>query len=165
MDLSTKTLTTLVFVSLGFSLLVLLALAASAGRRRRREAAAPTRMDEEVRAAFDAHARSIARLEAAVRQLAAASRRLDGLVQEAVRHVGIVRYDAFEDVGGQLSFSCALLDDHGDGVVITSINGRQETRVYAKPISEGVSLYNLSAEEEEAIRRALEEHREAVKAR
>jgi hypothetical protein len=81
-----------------------------------------------------------------------------------VRHVGLIRYDAFEDVGGRLSFSCALLDDRGNGVVITSINGRQDTRVYAKPISAGKSGYNLSIEEDEAIRKALERPREAVEA-
>jgi hypothetical protein len=76
-----------------------------------------------------------------------------------------VRYDAFEDVGGRLSFSCALLDDHGSGVVVTSINGRQDTRVYAKPIAEGRSAYNLSVEEDEAIRQALAgPEREAVSA-
>jgi len=78
--------------------------------------------------------------------------------------VAVLRYDAFEDVGGRLSFSCALLDDQGDGVVITSINGRQDTRVYAKPIIEGKSRYNLSTEEEEAIRQALAQPREAVEA-
>ena len=67
-----------------------------------------------------------------------------------------MRYDAFEDVGGRLSFSCALLDDNGTGVVMTSINGRHDTRVYAKPVSEGHSPYSLSIEEEEAIRQALE---------
>jgi hypothetical protein len=76
--------------------------------------------------------------------------------------VALLRYDAFEDVGGRLSFSCALLDDHGSGVVLTSINGRHETRVYAKPIHEGRSDYNLSAEEEEAIRRARSGAGEAV---
>ena len=50
-----------------------------------------------------------------------------------------LRYDAFEDVGGRLSFSCALLDEHGTGVVLTSINGRQETRVYAKPVATATS--------------------------
>jgi len=86
------------------------------------------------------------------------------LIEGAVRHVGLVRYDAFEDVGGRLSFSCALLDDHANGVVVTSINGRQDTRVYAKPVTGGKSGYNLSIEEEEAIRQALARPREAVEA-
>jgi hypothetical protein len=81
-----------------------------------------------------------------------------------VRNVGLVRYDAFEDVGGRLSFSCALLDDKGNGVVVTSINGRQDTRVYAKPVMARKSGYNLSVEEEEAIRQAMTGPREAVKA-
>ena len=77
-------------------------------------------------------------------------------IEGSVRRVGVLRYDAFEDVGGRLSFSCALLDEHGTGVVLTSINGRQETRVYAKPVTHGQSTYNLSREEEEAIRKALQ---------
>jgi hypothetical protein len=79
--------------------------------------------------------------------------------------VALLRYDAFEDVGGRLSFSCAMLDDHGTGVVLTSINGRQETRVYAKPITDGGSTYNLSSEEEEAIRQAMAAPVQAVEAR
>ena len=80
--------------------------------------------------------------------------------------MALLRYDAFEDVGGRLSFSCALLDEHGTGVVLTSINGRQETRVYAKPVTESNSTYNLSMEEAEAIRQAMTvEAEEAVKAR
>jgi hypothetical protein len=62
-----------------------------------------------------------------------------------------VRYDAFEEMGGQLSFSAAFLDDHGDGLVVTSINGRTETRTYAKTIKALASAHNLSDEEREAI--------------
>jgi hypothetical protein len=76
-------------------------------------------------------------------------------VAHAVQRVGIVRFDAFEDLGGQLSFAAALLDAAGDGIVLSSINGRTETRIYAKPVERGSSRYNLSGEEEEAIRRAL----------
>jgi hypothetical protein len=64
-----------------------------------------------------------------------------------------------------LSFSCALLDDHGTGVVLTSINGRQETRVYAKPVTTSQSTYNLSREEEEAIRQAMHQDEEATATR
>ncbi len=73
----------------------------------------------------------------------------------AVQRVAVYRYDAFEDMGGKLSFSAAFLDANGDGVVITCINGRQEARSYAKPVEAAGSVYNLSPEEEEAIRRAL----------
>jgi len=73
----------------------------------------------------------------------------------AVQHVGVVRYDAFPDMGGRLSFSAALLDERGDGVVLSSINGRSETRTYAKPIRGGASEHNLSDEERSAIAQAL----------
>lgn len=73
----------------------------------------------------------------------------------AVQRVALVRYDAFEDMGGQLSFSLALLDERGDGVVISSIYGRNEDRVYAKAVKGGMSSHALSPEEEEAVRRAL----------
>jgi hypothetical protein len=58
-------------------------------------------------------------------------------------------------MGGQLSFSAAILNDLGDGLVISCINGRQEARAYAKPIQHASSPYNLSPEEQEAIRLAL----------
>lgn len=80
---------------------------------------------------------------------------LQDAVARAVQLVGIVRFDAFEDLGGMLSFAVAMLDREGSGVVLSSINGRNETRIYAKPIERGGSRINLSGEEEEAIRRAL----------
>ena len=70
---------------------------------------------------------------------------------DAIRHVAVVRYDAFNDMGGRMSFSAALLDDAGDGVVISSINGRTETRTYAKGVKAGVSEAELSPEEVQAI--------------
>ena len=73
---------------------------------------------------------------------------------QALRHVGVVRYDAFGDMGGRLSFSAALFDDEGNGLVISSINGRSETRTYAKPLVDLRSDHTLSPEEEDAIRLA-----------
>jgi hypothetical protein len=70
---------------------------------------------------------------------------------DAIRHVAVVRYDAFNDMGGRMSFSAALLDDAGDGVVISSINGRTETRTYAKGVKGGASEAELSPEEEQVI--------------
>lgn len=72
-------------------------------------------------------------------------------LSDALRHVAVVRYDAFGDMGGRLSFSAALLDDAGDGLVLTSINGRSETRTYAKGVKGGGSDHALSPEEEQAI--------------
>ena len=70
---------------------------------------------------------------------------------QALRHVAVVRYDAFGDMGGRLSFSAALLDDQGDGLVLSSINGRSETRTYAKSLVGGESEHTLSPEEQDAI--------------
>jgi hypothetical protein len=112
-------------------------------------------MSDALRGVLQGQATQIERLEQAVRTLNARDNQQQVLVDGSVRRVALLRYDAFEDVGGRLSFSCALLDEHGTGVVLTSINGRQDTRVYAKPISTGTSSHNLSLEEDEAIRQAM----------
>ena len=73
---------------------------------------------------------------------------------DGLRHLAVVRYDAFADVGGHLSWTLALLDEGGDGVVLSSINGRSEARTYAKSVTRWSSDQQLSAEEEEAIAHA-----------
>lgn len=166
MTFSDRTLTLLVLIALGVSALaVVYAIIGASGGRRSKVPGDPLRLDDALRAVLEGHAGQIKRLEQAVRTLNGTDKRQEGLIRGSVRKVALLRYDAFEDVGGRLSFSCALLDDHGTGVVLTSINGRQETRVYAKPISEGRSNYNLSTEEDEAIRQAMKEPAEAVSAR
>jgi hypothetical protein len=72
----------------------------------------------------------------------------------ALRHLGLVRYDAFADVGGRLSWSLALADDGGNGVVLTAIHGRSEARSYAKSIAGWSSSQPMSPEEEEAVKSA-----------
>jgi hypothetical protein len=74
--------------------------------------------------------------------------------RDALRHLSVVRYDAFGDVGGHLSWSIALLDDAGHGVVLTSIHGRSEARTYAKSVASWTCEQQLSPEEEEAIEHA-----------
>jgi len=74
-----------------------------------------------------------------------------GELRETLQHLAVVRYDAFGDTGGKLSWSMALLDDKGDGVVLTSINSRADARTYAKEIRAFASEAKLSPEEEEAI--------------
>jgi hypothetical protein len=159
MTFSAETLSRLVLIAIGLAALAIILSALASGRRKPR---GPIEMDELLQQILDGQAAKIERLEAAVRSLATTDRRQEVLIKGAVRHMGLVRYDAFEDVGGRLSFSCALLDDQASGVVMTSINGRHDTRVYAKPILEGQSSYDLSVEEEEAIRRAIAGPREAV---
>ncbi|MGH3448039.1 MAG: DUF4446 family protein, partial [Nocardioidaceae bacterium] len=79
-------------------------------------------------------------------------------VATSLRHLAVVRYDAFGDMGGHLSWSVALLDDGGDGVVLTSIHGRSDSRTYAKNISSWSANQQLSPEEEEAIGFARSSH-------
>jgi hypothetical protein len=79
---------------------------------------------------------------------------LKNLQNGSMQHIGIVRYSAYEDVGGDLSFSIAILDGDYSGVILTSIFGRNESRTYAKPIVRAESTYRLTVEEEEAVRRA-----------
>ena len=150
MTFSDRTLTLLVMIAGGLSVLAIaFVILGAGGRRRQREPSGPIQMSDALRGLLEGQALQLERLEQAVRTLNARDNHQQVLVDGSVRH------DAFEDVGGRLSFSCAMLDEHGTGVVLTSINGRQETRVYAKPIAAGTSTYNLSLEEDEAIRQAL----------
>lgn len=73
----------------------------------------------------------------------------------ALQRVGVVRYDAFADVGGRLSHSVAILDGAGDGVVLTTIAGRSDSRSYAKSVRAGAGVDPTSPEEQEAIDQAL----------
>jgi hypothetical protein len=103
-------------------------------------------------------ARKVEEVELLRGELASANARIAGLRKDlasTIRHVVVVRYDAFGDMGGRLSFSAALLDDAGDGLVLTSIHGRTETRSYAKGIKGGTSEMMLSPEEEQAIGYAI----------
>jgi hypothetical protein len=72
----------------------------------------------------------------------------------ALRDLAVVRYDALSEMSGRLSFSVALLNASGDGVVLSSINGRSETRTYAKIVLSGQGAQALSPEEERAVRAA-----------
>ncbi|HEX2316943.1 MAG TPA: DUF4446 family protein [Thermomonospora sp.] len=85
------------------------------------------------------------------RQLQAAEGSIDN---QALRDMAVVHYDALKEMSGRRSFSLALLNSLGDGVVISSINGRTETRTYAKVIRDGRSLEVLSPEEDQALRGA-----------
>jgi hypothetical protein len=89
---------------------------------------------------------------------------IDAALAYAVRNVALVRYDAFDDMAGRMSFSVALLDDNSDGLTITSIAGRTDTRVYAKGITGGRSDHELSPEEDQAITAAVRNHSQRIAA-
>ncbi len=85
-----------------------------------------------------------------------ALRQLEQMYLTTIQHVGVVRFNAFPDAGSDLSFAIAVLDGNRDGFVLSSIYGRDESRVYAKPVQKGESNYFLSQEENQAISQALE---------
>ena len=72
----------------------------------------------------------------------------------AISRIGLIRFDAFDDAGGAQSFALALVDDDGDGIVLTSLHSRPTTRVYVKAIRRGVADAPLSAEEARALQDA-----------
>lgn len=79
---------------------------------------------------------------------------IEGVTRKTIHKVGVVRYNPFGDIGGDQSFSIAMLDYSDSGVVVSSLYSGEGTRVYAKPISKGGSKYHLTEEEEEAIKKA-----------
>ena len=119
MTFSASTLSLLVLIAIGLSVLAIVFAIAGSGRRRPRPSAAPIQMDEALRGVLEGHAAQIKRLEQAARVLNARDQKQQVLIEGSVRRMALLRYDAFEDVGGRLSFSCAMLDEHGTGVVLT----------------------------------------------
>lgn len=94
------------------------------------------------------------RLTARTERLVARAERTDHTLLHTVQGVGLVRYSAFEDTGGDQSFSLALVDGAGNGVVVSALYGRDATRVYAKPIDGWRSPRSLTGEEQRALSRA-----------
>lgn len=80
---------------------------------------------------------------------------MEKVVKNCVQKVGVVRYQAIQNMGADLSYTVALLDENNDGVVFNGIYGRDGCYTYAKPIVEGKSSYNLSDEEVQAIENAI----------
>ncbi len=106
-------------------------------------------------AILDAHldkvfevSRSLDEMDARAEAVAANSRR-------SLQRIGLVRFNPFEDTGGNQSFAVALLDGNGTGFVLSSLHARAGTRVYAKAVSSGRTEGALSAEEMEAVRQAM----------
>ncbi len=103
--------------------------------------------------------RSAARARRAVRAIPTGTAHLDEAlraeIRRGLRRVGLVRYDALAEMGGRMSFSVALLDEDANGVVISAINGRTESRCYGKAVSNGAAEQELSPEEKEAIAQAM----------
>jgi len=80
---------------------------------------------------------------------------LENLTQRTIQKVAVIRYNPFSDTGGDQSFAIAMLDSLGNGVVVSSLHSRTDTRVFAKPVQSGRSRFQLSDEEQDAIKKAL----------
>ncbi len=99
----------------------------------------------------------LTRLDAQEKRLGQAEgtlRRLGEILPHTIQGHGVVRYSAFENVGGDQSFSLALVDARGNGAMLSGLHARDDTRVYAKPLTQWRSSYSLSAEEQQALGRA-----------
>lgn len=82
---------------------------------------------------------------------------MEKAVKNCVQKVGVVRYQAIQNMGADLSYTVALMDESNNGVVFNGIYGRDGCYTYAKPIEDGKSKYNLSEEEEQAIQKAIDQ--------
>jgi hypothetical protein len=94
-------------------------------------------------------------LHRAVDEIAAGLTRVDRRIDGAVTNTSVVRYDAYDDAGGQQSASFAFLDAHRTGTVVPAIPGRDYARVYVKELERGRPSLALSPEEAEAVERAM----------
>jgi len=83
--------------------------------------------------------------------------RIDTILTKAITKLAVVRFDAFNDVGSDLSYCVAMLDSNNNGIVISGIFGREDSRTYVKPIVDGVSSYKLTQEEEKALKDAMKQ--------
>lgn len=90
------------------------------------------------------------------------AQRLQKALPHTIRGYGVVRYNAFQDIGGEQSFSIAVVDETGGGFIFSSLQGREDIHVYAKPLKDWRSTYSLSSEEQRALAlaRLMVEYRE-----
>jgi hypothetical protein len=153
-------LTLLVYVALGASLALGAAVVVLTARLRALRRTYATLLaggddGEDLLAAVARQVEAVDRLRGKLNLVGRETAQLRQRVSSLVGTVGLTRYDAFPDIGGHLSYSAAFLDEAGDGVVLSTINGRAEARSYAKPVRGGRSDHNLSEEERAAIAMAL----------
>jgi Protein of unknown function (DUF4446) len=158
--LPAERLTLLVYLALAASLALAVAVAVLAARLRAVRRTYATLLaggdgGEDLLAAVGRQVEATERLRGKLDLVGRETAQLRQRVSSLVGTVGLTRYDAFPEVGGQLSWSAAFLDEAGDGVVLSTINGRSETRSYAKPVRGGRSEHNLSDEERAAIAMAM----------
>lgn len=122
---------------------------------RRRERKFDEGRAEDVLDALEEQAQAVAEVRRRVDELDEGHRRAVSELSGCLQRVGLVRFNAFEDVGGEQSFALALLDQERNGVVVSSLYGRQDARLYAKSIANGQGERPLSDEERRALEQAI----------
>jgi Protein of unknown function (DUF4446) len=153
-DLGTDTTSTLVVVALGVAVLAL--VIAVGGYLRLSGIQARYRIlwaggEKDLVAVLSHQSDQIVHLHGELERIRSRVAQSAGDVGQSLRHVSVVRYDAFGDMAGQLSFSAAIIDDHGDGLVISSIHARGESRSYAKGVVGGIGEVTLTPQEQQAL--------------
>ena len=148
--------TTLPLVALGIAVAVLAivsALALTRARSAERRIAALTRGEDggSLERVLSNHLERVISLGLDVDELAKRTAAVEAGGRQSIRRIGLVRYNPFDDVGSDQSFSLALLDDEEDGVIVTSLHTRGQTRIYAKAVVAGKAEATLSEEEEAAV--------------
>ncbi len=147
-------------VALGVGVLLLLVLAIVLVRRiarlrRRLDGLTRGETGRSLEAILDAHLDKVFQVSRELDELAARASTVEATTRGSFQRIGLVRFNPFEETGGNQSFALALLDGNGHGVVLTSLHARAGTRVYAKALTAGRSDAALSAEESDAVRQAM----------
>jgi ABC-type lipoprotein release transport system permease subunit len=157
LDERTLTLVVLVLAAILVVLIVWVALLqrSEARLRRRLRRVLPDGQATSLDQALEQQLQRVDALSGRVDALNKLHHELEAITQRTLQKVGVIRYNPFADAGGDQSFAIALLDAEGNGVVVSSLHSRTETRVFAKPVQAGRSRYPLSDEEQEAVRKAL----------
>lgn len=149
-----------ILLGLAFLVLVLLVYSGILSRRlarinSRREIKIEEGRLEDILDHLSEQAKVVAAMQARVDELNIKHREQSSNLSSCIQRIGIVRFNAFEDVGGEQSFAMALLDADNNGVVISSLYGRHDSRLYAKSVTGGRGERALSEEEQSAINKAL----------
>ena len=98
----------------------------------------------------------IIELEQALSETHSYCKQLENKIKDCIQKIGVVRYNAYNDAGNDLSFAVALLDGKNNGIVFNGIYSREMSNIYAKPIIDGKCKYNITKEENEALNKAVE---------
>ncbi|MBI2020358.1 DUF4446 family protein [Candidatus Daviesbacteria bacterium] len=117
----------------------------------------PKSGERDIRKKFEEVIETVDKFNLSLDKLHSKLNHLEGASLGHIQRIGLIRFNPYEDTGGNISFSIALLDQKGNGLVLTSLHGRAGTRVFAKGVVEGkAQKYELSKEEIEVVKKAME---------